>query len=200
MRGMNWHLQREHRGDGRMSNESLCRLLKAVAVKNDRTAFSQLFHYFAPRFKAYALGIGCGNAGAEDVAQDAMITVWRRAHTFDHKTGTASAWMFTIVRDRRLDLVHRENKSSVKHHESERQPADAIDAAEACEVGEPDEDVRGPLKDSPKDQFEILHKAFFEGKSHTALAEELHIPPDMVTSRIRLALTHLRRLPTEASP
>jgi RNA polymerase sigma-70 factor (ECF subfamily) len=181
-----------------MSNETMCGLIEAVAVQNDRNAFTELFHYFAPRFKAYALGIGCGNKAAEDVAQDAMITVWRRADTFNRKTGGASAWMFTIVRDARLDLFRREHQAVVEGREAERQPAGAIEAAEACEGGKPDEDARGPLKGLPKEQFEVLHKAFFEGKSHAALAEELHLPPETVTSRIRLALTHLRRFPTEA--
>ena len=71
-----------------LNNERLSALIEAVAAVRDRKAFSELFTYFAPRLKAFGLRQGASAAAAEELAQEAMIALWRKADTFDRKRAT----------------------------------------------------------------------------------------------------------------
>src|SRR5699024_8712623 len=84
------------------------RLIEAVALRRDREAFAQLFSYFAPRLKAWLIKSGATPGAAEDFAQDAMLTVWRKADLFDARKARAATWIFTIARNRRLDMLRRD--------------------------------------------------------------------------------------------
>ena len=84
------------------------RLIEAVALRRDREAFAQLFEYFAPRLKAWLIKSGATPGAAEDFAQDAMLTVWRKADLFDARKARAATWIFTIARNRRLDMLRRD--------------------------------------------------------------------------------------------
>ena len=84
------------------------RLIEAVALRRDREAFAELFSYFAPRLKAWLIKSGATAAAAEDFAQDAMLTVWRKADLFDARKARAATWIFTIARNRRLDMLRRD--------------------------------------------------------------------------------------------
>ena len=82
-------------------------LIERVARLRDRVAFAQLFHHFAPRVKAYLMRLGSGSDAAEELAQEVMLTVWRRAETFDAARAGASTWIFAIARNRRIDALRR---------------------------------------------------------------------------------------------
>jgi len=179
-------------GGNMMSNDQFCELIEAIGKQKDRAAFADLFRYFAPRFKAYAMGIGCGNAEAEELAQETMISVWRRAETFDRTKATASTWMFTIVRNKRIDLFRRHKISTTEIKEAEQLSADTIDPGDARDAAKAGAALRQALSSLPPEQQLVLHKAFFEAKSHSVVAEELQIPLGTVKSRIRLALERLR--------
>ncbi|HSS13335.1 MAG TPA: sigma-70 family RNA polymerase sigma factor [Rhizomicrobium sp.] len=83
-------------------------LLRRIAEARDRAAFQELFEHFAPRVKAYAMKLGAPSQAAEDLAQEAMLTVWRKAGLFDPSRASASTWIFTIARNLRIDLLRRE--------------------------------------------------------------------------------------------
>ena len=82
-------------------------LIVAIARTGDRAAFSNLFMFFAPRVKSYLLRLGMGNGEAEDLAQETLLTVWRKAASFDPERAGASTWIFTIARNLRLDAARR---------------------------------------------------------------------------------------------
>jgi RNA polymerase sigma-70 factor, ECF subfamily len=84
------------------------RLIEAVALRRDREAFARLFEHFAPRLKAYLMKAGAPAGAAEDFAQDAMLTVWRKAELFDSSKARAATWIFTIARNRRLDVLRQD--------------------------------------------------------------------------------------------
>lgn len=84
------------------------RLIEAVALRRDRDAFAQLFSHFAPRLKAWLIKSGAAPGAAEDFAQEAMLTVWRKADLFDSSKARAATWIFTIARNRRLDMLRRD--------------------------------------------------------------------------------------------
>ena len=83
-------------------------LLGRVAAHQDRAAFAALFTHFAPRVKAYLLRLGAPSAVAEELAQEALLSVWRKAHLFDPAKASAATWLFTIARNLRIDTLRRE--------------------------------------------------------------------------------------------
>ena len=70
----------------------------------DRAAFAALFNHFAPRIKGFLMKSGTPEALAEDCAQDVMATVWQKAHLFDPAKAGVATWVFTIARNRRIEL------------------------------------------------------------------------------------------------
>merc|ERR1712054_726870 len=79
--------------------------IRAVADRRDREAFRQLFTFYAPRLKAFLIKRGAGQGEAEEVMQEAMTLVWRKAGQFDPAKASASTWIYTIARNRRIDLI-----------------------------------------------------------------------------------------------
>jgi RNA polymerase sigma-70 factor (ECF subfamily) len=82
-------------------------LIEAIATRRDRAAFGKLFAYFAPRVKTFMRRSGLDEASADDLAQETLLTVWRKAHLFDGSAVGASAWIFTIARNLRIDALRR---------------------------------------------------------------------------------------------
>ena len=168
-------------------------LLAAVAERHDRSAFAELFEYFAPRIKGYMRRLGVDHVRADDLAQEVMLTVWRRAALYDQNQAAVATWIFTIARNKRIDGLRRERRPE-------------IDPEDPALVGEPDPAadqlvsrnqinarLRTAVNDLPEEQAEVLRKNFFEDKPHTEIAEELDLPLGTVKSRARLALTKLRQ-------
>ena len=175
-----------------VTNDDLCSLVEAVAMNRDRRAFTALFHHFAPRLKGFALRRGIDAAAAEELAQETLITIWRRAETFDRTRATVSTWVFTIVRNKRIDLFRREGYPALELSEVADQPAEGRNPHDDTQLAEIGVHLRKAMRTLPTEQLEILSKAFFEEKSHRAIAAELGLPLGTVKSRIRLALTRLR--------
>ena len=82
-------------------------LIAAIAQNGDKAAFKALFEHFAPRLKAFILRRGVSSDVAEEVVQEAMINVWRKAAQFDPAKASASTWVFTIGRNALVDLVRK---------------------------------------------------------------------------------------------
>jgi RNA polymerase sigma-70 factor (ECF subfamily) len=172
----------------------LARLIEAVAAERDRDAFAALFDHFAPRIKSFLMRSNTPASAAEELAQDAMLTVWRKAEQFDRSRAGATAWIFTIARNLRIDVARREQRGKVLELESSEfleppaQPDDEFDA------GEREQRVRAALAHLPDDQMRVVRLSFFEGKPHGDIARELELPLGTVKSRIRLAMNRLRDL------
>ena len=92
-------------------------LLVRVAQASDRAAFAALFSHFAPRVKAYLLRLGAPPALAEDLAQEALLSLWRKAHLFDPAKASAATWLFTIARNLRIDAIRREKRPELEAEE-----------------------------------------------------------------------------------
>jgi RNA polymerase sigma-70 factor (ECF subfamily) len=175
-----------------VTNDHLSTLIEAVARDRDRQAFAQLFRHFAPRLKAFGMRRGSDPASAEELAQETMLTVWRKAATFDRRRATASTWIFTIVRNKRIDLFRREGRPEVDLESIVDMPSDTISADDTLTSNQAGQAIRRALDGLPAEQLLIVQKAFFEDKSHSVIAEELNLPLGTVKSRVRLALARLR--------
>ncbi|WP_308910990.1 sigma-70 family RNA polymerase sigma factor [Pseudokordiimonas caeni] len=167
-------------------------LIARIATAGDRTAFAELFAWYGPRLKAFALKGGLEDSAADDLVQDVMLTVWRKAGLFDPAKAAASTWIFTILRNRRIDLLRRAGLPTQDMEMAERIAADGDDPEEATSGEQLAALVKDRMKSLSPEQAEVIHKAFFEDKSHSDVAAELGLPLGTVKSRIRLALAHLR--------
>lgn len=181
-----------YRAGPRLTNEQLCQLVSAIAVDRDRDAFARLFRYFAPRLKGFGLRRGVDPAAADELVQETLLTVWRKAETFDPGRATVSTWIFTIVRNKRIDMFRREGYPEAELEEAAETPSADRQADDALSSAEAGGALRAAMTKLPKEQLEIIRKAFFEEKSHRAIAEEMSLPLGTVKSRIRLALARLR--------
>ena len=172
---------------------ALADLLAAVAERRDRYAFATLFSHFAPRLKAYMRRLGLEDARAEDLVQEVMLIVWRRAMLYDRVQASVSTWVFTIARNKRIDALRRERRPEIDPDD----PALVQDATPGVDLLVSQDQIgrrlRAAVDELPQEQAEVLRKNFFEDKSHGVIAEELALPLGTVKSRVRLALTKLRQ-------
>lgn len=167
-------------------------LLVDVAERQDRDAFAELFAYYAPRVKSYLLRLGADGALAEEISQDVMVTVWRKASLFDRAQASVSTWIFRIARNRRIDLFRRSKKPELDPEEEMILPS-GVEAPDArIEAMETEARVRAAMKDLPEEQVLLLKLAFYEGLSHSEIAARLGAPLGTVKSRIRLAFAKMK--------
>ena len=164
----------------------------AIAERSDRSAFGRLFTHFAPRLKSYMLRSGAADGDAEEIAQEAMVTVWRKAAQFDARKASASTWIFTIARNLRIDRMRRENRPEIDADDPTLVPEPEPAADHQLAVRQSEGRVRSALLDLPDDQKRVVEMSFFEDLPHAAISETLGIPLGTVKSRLRLAMHRLR--------
>ncbi|WP_246664499.1 sigma-70 family RNA polymerase sigma factor [Tardiphaga sp. P9-11] len=173
----------------------LIRLLDAVARAQDRKAFAQLFAYFAPRVKGFLIRTGLAESVAEEVTQEVMIAVWRKASYFDPSRAGASTWVFTIARNQRIDRLRRTRSRTADHLLDLSDEPDTPPSGEDIMImAEREEEVRKALATLSNEQATIVKLSFFSEAPHSEIARELGIPLGTVKSRVRLALNRLRTL------
>lgn len=170
----------------------------AIAQRGDRNAFAVLFGHFAPRVKSYLLRLGASAESAEELAQETLLIVWRRAGAFDPGRAAASTWIFTIARNLRFDALRREKRPAMADDPSEAvtgpAPPDAIVVALQAEAR-----LGRAVAALSADQARVVRLAFFSDKPHSQIASELGLPLGTVKSRLRLAMGRLRALLGEAA-
>ncbi len=165
-------------------------LIGRIAAQADRAAFAELFQHFAPRVKSYGLRLGASAPAAEELAQETLLAVWRKAAQFDPERASASTWIFTIARNLRIDTLRRERPPPPPEDDADPAPlADAL-LTEAEHGGR----VRRALAQLPPEQLQVIRLSFFSDAPHSAIAESLGLPLGTVKSRLRLAMTRLRSL------
>jgi RNA polymerase sigma-70 factor (ECF subfamily) len=166
--------------------------IAAVAGSADREAFAELFRYYAPRVKAYLVRQGSDAARAEDLMQDVMATVWRKAGQFDPSRASASAWIFAIARNLRIDVFRRERRPELDPDDPLLVPEAEAPPDAAMLNDEAARRLREALTALPEAEQGVLRMAYFEDKSHARISAELRIPLGTVKSRVRLAFARLR--------
>lgn len=167
--------------------------LLARVASGDREAFARLFAAYAGKVKGYLLRLGAPAAAAEDLAQDAMVAIWRRAASFDVTKAKASTWIFVIARNAWIDKLRREKTELayrsvliVEDESSEESPDDA------AMRGQTEEQISAAMASLSEEQKQVVRLSFFEDRPHSEIAERLSLPLGTVKSRLRLALTKLR--------
>lgn len=168
-------------------------LIVKVATDRDQSAFAELFDYFAPRLKGYLMKQGADASAAEEIAQDVMVTLWRKADLFDPAKSAASTWLFRIARNRRIDRLRRQKTAALDPEDPSLHPSAAADVVVEMDARLREERVRAALGTLPDEQAEVIRQAFFSGLSHSEISENTGLPLGTVKSRIRLAFARLRQ-------
>ena len=170
--------------------------LERIANTRDRGAFVELFNHFAPQLKAFILstsGVGDTTQFADELIQDVMLTIWRKATSFDRKKAAASTWIFTIARNRRIDLLRKQRHLPMQlQAEDLWEDSDSNEPLESLQQRTIQSRINDSLKTLPIEQRQVLAKVYIEGKSHREVAMELKMPLGTVKSRVRLGLGRLQ--------
>ena len=164
--------------------------MSAIRDARDKTAFAALFRHFAPRVKAFLMKGGMSDAAAEDCTQDVMAAVWRKAHLFDPARASVSTWVFTIARNRRIDLLRRSKRPEPE--DLPWGPEPEPDQVEALGLEQDSARLREAIKELPEKQRDLIQRAYFGDLTHSEIAAETGLPLGTIKSRIRLALERLR--------
>jgi len=164
----------------------------AIAARQDRAAFAALFGFYAPRIKTMIMRMGASAEAAEDIAQETLLTIWQKAAQYDPARASASAWVYAIARNLRVDRLRRDQRAkafalyeAVEVAEAER-PDGSLDTAER------EQRVRTAMQELPGEQAAVVKLSFFEGLAHGDIANSLQLPLGTVKSRLRLAMSRLR--------
>jgi RNA polymerase sigma factor (sigma-70 family) len=174
-------------------SERMTELLSTLKAARDETVFAELFRYYAPRLKSYMRKLGAPEDQAEELAQEAMAMVWRKAHLFDADKAGAGTWIFSIARNLRIDAFRRQKRPEVELDDPALVPDDPISPEAILDLGQRAGAVRAALATLPPEQATIVQLSFYEDKPHAEIAAELGIPLGTVKSRMRLAFQRFRK-------
>lgn len=173
-------------------------LLIAVGNEQDVAAFNQLFERFAKKLFALGMKLTRNEQMANDLIQEAMLNVWQKAPLYDLDKGSAQGWIYTLGRNRCFDMLRKQK----------RQPncisADDIWPVESSEATVVHEDTSGQevelrliernFDKLPPPQREVVEQIYVQDRTHEEAAAYLQIPLGTLKSRLRLAMTKLRKL------
>jgi RNA polymerase sigma-70 factor (ECF subfamily) len=165
-------------------------VIARVRDDQDKQAFALLFEHFAPRVKSFLMRSGADASMAEECTQEVMATLWQKAHLFDPARASASTWIFTIARNRRIDAIRKQKRPDPE--DLPWGPEEEPDQADVLVLQQESEKLGEAIASLPDKQKELIEKAYFGDLSHSEIAAETGLPLGTIKSRIRLALDRLR--------
>ena len=162
----------------------------AVRDREDRRAFADLFDHFAPRIKGFIIKSGSSDAQAEEIVQDVMLTVWRKANKFDPHRAQVSSWIYQIARNRQIDIIRKERRPIPEELKTE--PEADLDTSQILALEQETERLKQALSRLGDAQRAMIEKAFIGELSHQEIQIETGLPLGTIKSRIRLGLEKLK--------
>ena len=181
----------------RLADEDLMILVE----RKDPTAFEALYDRHGSAAYSLAHRIVGSAEAAEDVTQEAFLSIWRSGARFDPARGSVRSWTLGVVRNRSIDALRKQGSKAPKLDFDDEalldvQPAEASTASEAIRRETADR-LRGALSELPTEQSEVIGLAYFGGFTHSEIAEMLSMPLGTVKGRMRLGLEKIRVLLAE---
>lgn len=174
------------------SQDVLCKWVLSIANERSREAFGELFDYFAPRLKTYFLKTGISPEQAEDVVQDVMIQVWRKAGQYNSDRATVASWVFMIARSRLIDGLRKTRAPELDPDDPVLQPPATKPPEVKLQSKETSLKLRELIRELPEEQQTVLRASFYQGLSHSEIAKRFDLPLGTVKSRLRLAVSAMR--------
>ncbi len=178
-----------------VSNDGVPRMLwveHMIRIRDhkDQTAFAELFSHFAPRVKGFLIRGGADASLAEECAQEVMATCWHKAHMFDPTRASVSTWIFTIARNRKIDVLRKSRRPEPE--DLGWGPQEEPEQGDVMALQQETERLGKAMAELPPAQRELITKAYFGELTHSEIAAETGLPLGTIKSRIRLALERLR--------
>lgn len=167
-------------------------LITRIAATRDRDAFADLFAYHFPRVKAYLLRVGASPSVAEEIAQETLLRVWRRADCFDPSVAAASTWIYVIARNLRIDRLRGERLVDGRDPDPSEAPDSPPSGESIAILQERRARVRQAVSSLSAEQARIIELFYFEEHPYSEIARMLGLPLGTVKSRVRLAVQRLR--------
>ncbi len=185
--------------DGDSANELSDEALLNAIADGAVWAMDSLYERYSRILYSLAYRMVADHQVAEDLLQDSFLAVWRRATSFSPQTGAARSWLVSILHHRAIDYLRRVRRRST----IQEAPLEEIELDEA--TASPDvwdeawrsvqsSQVRAALMKIPTEQRVVIELAYFQGWTHTEIADGIQIPLGTVKARMRLGLNHLKRL------
>jgi RNA polymerase sigma-70 factor, ECF subfamily len=176
----------------RLADEDLMPLVE----RKDPAAFELVYDRHGGAAYSLAYRIVGDRGTAEDVTQEAFLSLWRSGAKYDRTRGSVRTWMLGVVRNRAIDALRRQaTRAPTVELELERLP-DRGPTAELTDTEavrrEAAREVRGALTVLPADQLKVIELAYFGGLTHSEIAEALGMPLGTVKGRMRLAMEKIR--------
>jgi RNA polymerase sigma-70 factor (ECF subfamily) len=178
----------------KINHPQLCAWLSAVANTRDKVSFTHLFKFFGPKIQSIARGKFPNEAQANEVVQETMSNVWRKAHLFDKDKGAATTWVYTVMRNVTFDMLRK-----IKGNKEDNLSDDIWPLAESlvCESESFDDHLENKqllsvLEQLPEAQQAVVKGFYFMEMSQEQLAVHLNLPLGTIKSRLRLALSKLK--------
>jgi RNA polymerase sigma-70 factor (ECF subfamily) len=172
----------------------MAELLYRVAQASDTDAFRELYQSFGPRVKSYMIRQGADPDTAEELAQETLLTVWRKAGLYAAEKGSATTWIFTIARNLRIDRLRKEVVWQELPEGHDETASEALPPDEEVSERERRVRVQRALRELPADQHDVVALSYLEGLSHSEIADRLGLPLGTVKSRMRLAYQKIREV------
>ena len=159
-------------------------MLSDLAKTKDKALYIQLFRHFAPKVKAYIIRLGLVETTAEEMMQETMLSVWRKAHLYNSSKAAASTWIFTLARNQSIDRMRKQKYPEYALEAWHEEPDEEHDV---CEQAVTSDRMAKVIAQLPEDQAQVIYMSFYEGRSHSDISDRLGVPLGSVKSRIRLA-------------
>ncbi len=177
-------------GDSDNIDDQMTQLLLKVGRARDVEAFEVLFRHFGPRIKSYMAKIDKNRA--EELMQETMMSVWRKASLFDSTRGMAASWIFTIARNQRIDALRRDRRAEIDPDDPALVPESPLAADQALDISQNARLMREAMAGLPSEQMQVLELSFYQEQSQSEIATRLALPLGTVKSRMRLGFAKLR--------
>ena len=193
--------QDKHQQAGTQRIDAWSQLLERVGRERDEQAFAQLFAHFAPLIKGFCLGNLNSNFpadAAEEIVQEVMFKVWQKAPAYDSTKAAASTWIYTVMRNCRIDLMRRNRRtptdSEVIDIEDIWDEADDDQAFVYMQQSSNEALIDKSFTQLPLEQRQVLTQVYMQGKTHQQIASETGLPLGTVKSRVRIGLKKMQML------
>ncbi|MCZ4336636.1 sigma-70 family RNA polymerase sigma factor [Shewanella colwelliana] len=178
--------------------EELSDWLVSVASQRDKQAFTRLFQFFAPKILRFGIKQLGNEAQGNELVQDTMTNVWRKAHLYDSSKGAATTWVYTIMRNASFDMLRRIKAKNEQNLGDDIWPVDmAQDEGSSVTESFGDHLMEKQMLDYveslPLAQQAVVKGVYYQELSQEQLAQQLGVPIGTVKSRLRLALAKLKQ-------
>ena len=174
-----------------LADEDVMQLVR----RGDARAFEIVYERHSAAAFSLAYRMMGTRSGAEDVTQDAFLSLWRSGARYDRARGSVRTWLLGIVHHRAIDALRRSTVHD-KRRAGDEGIEERFEAAERTDVEAARREEAGTVRDAlstlPADQCQVIELAYFGGFTHTEIAEILEAPVGTIKGRMRLGLKKMR--------